>query len=247
MVFNEKTPTQQPETKLTLYYIRVSTIEQAGGAESQTRSLMEWGQKNNIKNYEVYADHGISGAKESRPALNRLMERIKEGNSAQVVCFAFSRMARSTTHLLKILEFCKLHKTRFLSVTEAIDTDSPMGICLFTILGCLAQLERELIRERVVAGLKNARAKGKIIGRVRKRNDILIHSLLDAQMSFRTIAKIANCSHGSISASKKEWAAKKAQQEALEILPIPLLPPASPSEKDVSNTDPSNSASIDSI
>jgi hypothetical protein len=90
------------------------------------------------------------------------------------------------------------------------------------ILGCLAQLERELIRERVIAGLKNARAKGKVIGRIRKRNDVLIHSLLDAGMSFRMIAKLAVCSHGSVSASKKEWLAKK--EKLLQVMPLMLGP-----------------------
>jgi len=123
-----------------------------------------------------------------------------------------------------------------------LDTNSPMGICLFTILGCLAQLERELIRERVIAGLKNARAKGKVIGRVRRRNDVLIHSLLDAGMSFRTIAKLAKCSHGSVSASKREWLAKKTQQESLiEVVPIiPLLPPATRRSDDPSDSHPSS-------
>ena len=124
--------------KLTCLYIRVSTMDQVGGAESQTRALLEWCQKNNVTNYEIFADHGISGAKESRPALNRLMERVAADDCEQVVCFAFSRMARSTTHLLKVLQFCQSHKTRFWSITEALDTNSPMGICLFTILGCLA-------------------------------------------------------------------------------------------------------------
>ena len=227
----------------TCLYIRVSTLDQVGGAESQTRALLDWCQKNNITNYEIFADHGISGAKENRPALNRMLEQVGANQCEQVVCFAFSRMARSTTHLLKVLEFCRSHKTRFLSITEALDTTSPMGICLFTILGCLAQLERELIRERVIAGLKNARAKGKIIGRVRKRNDVLIHSLLDAQMSFRTIARIANCSHGSVSASKKEWLAKKAQQEATQEIAVGpiLLGPGHDDSQSSSNSDPTPS------
>jgi len=84
-----------------------------------------------------------------------------------------------------------------------------MGMALFTILGALAQLERELIRERVMAGLKNARAKGVRLGRERKRNDVLIQSLLTAGLSFREVAKIAKCSHGSVSASKKEMLAGK--------------------------------------
>ena len=77
-----------------------------------------------------------------------------------------------------------------------------MGLALFTILGCLSQLERELIRERVRAGMKNAKAKGVRIGRERKRNDTLIHSLLEAGLSFREVSRIAKCAHGSVSAAK---------------------------------------------
>ncbi len=141
------------------------------------------------------------------------MERVQAGDCQQVICFAFSRFARSTTHLLKALEIFRSKSVRFHSITEAIDTNSPMGIALFTILGCLSQLERELIRERVIAGLKNARAKGKLIGRVRKRNSALIESLLEAGLSFREIARISRSSHGSVSAQKKEWLAKKQAHE----------------------------------
>lgn len=88
-----------------------------------------------------------------------------------------------------------------------------MGLALFTILGCLSQLERELIRERVRAGMKNAKAKGVRIGRVRKRNSMLIESLLEAGLSFREIAKISRSSHGSVSAQKKEWLKKKADAD----------------------------------
>lgn len=137
------------------------------------------------------------------------MERVEKEEIDQVIVFSFSRFARSVSHLLKALQKFKDKKVRFNSITEALDTNSPMGMALFLILGALAQLERELIRERVISGLKNARAKGKRLGRERKRNDVLIHSLLDAGMSFRAIATIAKCSHGSVSASKKEWLEKK--------------------------------------
>ena len=115
-----------------------------------------------------------------------------------------------------MLQRFKEKSVRFNSITESLDTNSPMGLALFTILGALAQMERELIRNRVIAGLQNARAKGKRIGRLRKRNDVLIHSLLEAGMSFRSIATIAKCSHGSVSAAKKEWLAKKATLQAKE-------------------------------
>ncbi len=188
-------------------------MDQVGGAESQTRALTDWASKNGIQNFEIFADHGISGAKESRPALNRMMQKVEEGRVEQVVVFAFSRFARSTTHLLKALEKFREKTVRFHSITEALDTNSPMGIALFTILGCLSQLERELIRERVIAGMKNAKAKGIRIGRVRKRNSALIESLLEAGLSYREIARIAKCSHGSVHAQKKELKKRKAQEE----------------------------------
>ena len=75
------------------------------------------------------------------------------------------------------------------------------------------KLCHECWRKRVLSGMRNAKAKGKIIGRIRKRNDSLIHSLLDAGLSFREVARIAKCSHGSVSASKKELLAKKAKIE----------------------------------
>lgn len=204
-------------SRKTFLYIRVSTLDQAQGAESQARALNEWCTRNNIMDFETFTDHGISGAKESRPALDKMMERVKNLEAEQVIVFAFSRFARSTMHLLKGLQIFKDCKTRFVSITEQIDTDSSMGVAMFTILGSLAQLERSMIQERVKAGMRNAKAKGKIIGRVRKRNDALIHSLLEAGLSFREIARISKCSHGSVSASKKELLAKKAKLEQEKI------------------------------
>ena len=198
-------------SKIVALYQRVSTQDQ--NIESQQRALLDWCSKQGIFNYEHFIDHGISGAKESRPALNQLMERVERGDIEQVIVFSFSRFARSVSHLLKALQKFKDKGVRFHSITEALDTNSPMGMALFTILGALAQLERELIRERVIAGLKNARAKGKRIGRVRKRNDALIQSLLMAGLSFREVAKISRCSHGSVSASKKEMLLRQAQEK----------------------------------
>ncbi|MBL7544980.1 MAG: recombinase family protein [Bdellovibrionaceae bacterium] len=205
-------------SKKTFLYLRVSTLDQ--GVESQARALNEWCVRNNITDYETFTDHGISGAKESRPALDKMMERVKNHEAEQVIVFAFSRFARSTMHLLKSLELFKSHQTRFISVTEQIDTESSMGVAMFTIISCLAQLERSMIQERVKAGMRNAKLKGKIIGRQRKRNDSLIHSLLEAGLSFREVARIAKCSHGSVSASKKELLAKKAKLEKDKILEL---------------------------
>lgn len=147
------------------------------------------------------------------------MKMVDNNEVEQVIVFSFSRFARSTSHLLKGLKIFKEKNTRFISTTESIDTNSPLGVALYTILGALAQLEREMIIERVRAGMANAKAKGKRIGRVKKRNSILIRSLLEAKLSYREVARIAKCSHGSVHAElvayrkEKEAAEKQKMQE----------------------------------
>jgi len=192
--------------------------------QSQMHALKEYCFRNKIDNYEMFIDEGISGAVENRPALNRLMEMVERGEVEQLLTFSFSRIARSTSHLLKILQKCKDHNTRLFSITEAIDTNSPMGMALFTILGALSQLERELIRERVRAGLAAARLRGRQIGRKKLRNSILIRSLLKNGMSFRKVAIIAKCSHGSISAEKKDMLREEAEQQERLKAQMQLLP-----------------------
>lgn len=193
--------------------VRVSTDGQQTGLESQIRALKDWCNRNQIDKYELFADEGISGAKESRPALNRLMSMVENDEVDQVIVFSFSRFARSTSHLLKGLKIFKEKNTRFISITESIDINSPLGVALYTILGALAQLEREMICERVRAGMANAKAKGKRIGRVKKRNSVLIRSLLDAKLSYREIARIAKCSHGSVHAELVAYRKEKDEAE----------------------------------
>ena len=145
------------------------------------------------------------------------MEAVRAGKVSTVIVFAFSRFARSTTHLLDALNEFKKHNTDFVSITEKIETNSPMGVAMFTILGALSQMERELISQRVRAGLANARALGKQIGRKKTRPSEVIRALLKQKMTFREIAKIAGCSHGCISAEKKEMNNElKASKTALE-------------------------------
>jgi DNA invertase Pin-like site-specific DNA recombinase len=201
------------QNRINALYCRVSTDTQQTGLESQIRALKDWCVRNQISDYELFADEGISGAKENRPALNKLMTMVENDQVEQIIVFSFSRFARSTSHLLKGLQKFKEKNTRFISITESIDTNSPLGLALYTILGALAQLEREMICERVRAGMANARAKGKIIGRTKKRNSVLIRSLIEAKLSYREIARIAKCSHGSVHA---ELVAFRKEKEAAE-------------------------------
>ncbi len=146
-------------------YARVSTDQQSTGLESQVRILKDYCEKNDIHNYEIFMDEGISGTKSSRPALDRMISAVNSGEVSSVVVYSFSRFARSTTHLLNALQIFKAKNVSFVSLTEKIDTSTPVGIAVFSILAAISQLERDLIAERVKAGLANARAKGKLIGR----------------------------------------------------------------------------------
>lgn len=206
--------------RINALYCRVSTDGQQTGLESQIRALRDWCNRNQINEYELFADEGISGAKESRPALNRLMSMVENNEVDQVIVFSFSRFARSTSHLLKGLKIFKEKNTRFISITESIDTNSPLGVALYTILGALAQLEREMICERVRAGMANAKAKGKKIGREKKRNSVLIRSLLDAKLSYREIARIAKCSHGSVHAELVAYRKEKEDSEKIKFMQL---------------------------
>lgn len=115
-----------------------------------------------------YIDIGQSGAKDSRPELNELMAGARKRKFDSILVWRFDRFARSTKHLLLALEEFRSLGIQFISYQENIDTSSPLGQALFTIVSAVAQLERDLIRERVSAGIRNARANGKELGRPRR-------------------------------------------------------------------------------
>ncbi len=216
-------------------YARVSTDQQSTGLESQVRILKDYCQKNDILNHEIFMDEGISGTKSSRPALDRMMAAVNSGEISSVVVYSFSRFARSTTHLLNALQVFKAKNVSFVSLTEKIDTSTPVGIAVFSILAAISQLERDLIAERVRAGLANARAKGKLIGRTKQRDSDLIRKLLKAGMTFRQIAVIAKCSHGSVWAEKSAMMKEQAsapQAEEQQVV-FPEVPSENPATKSV--------------
>ncbi len=129
-----------------------------------------------------------------------MMSDVRLGLIEQVIVYSFSRYARSVTHLLRALEEFKKLNVSFVSITECIDTSTPLGSAVFTILGAVAQLERDLIAERVRNGLANAKAKGIRVGRLKTRDSDLIRKLKMKGMTYREIAKIAGCSSGAVSA-----------------------------------------------
>jgi DNA invertase Pin-like site-specific DNA recombinase len=145
-------------------YARVSTnIGQS--PEMQVRELRQFCKARGWQMAEAYLDEGISGAKDRRPALDRLMADAHKRKFDAVVVWKFDRFARSVSHLLRALENFQALGIAFVSLSESLDTSTPAGKMVFTVLGAVAELERSLIGERVRAGLRNAKAKGVQLGR----------------------------------------------------------------------------------
>jgi DNA invertase Pin-like site-specific DNA recombinase len=186
-------------------YARVSTTDKGQDPEMQLRELRDYCERRKLEITNEYVDNGISGSKESRPELNRLMADANRRKFDAVLVWKFDRFARSTSHLLKALETFQSLKIDFVSLTEGIDTSTPVGAMVFTILGAVGQMERELIRERIRAGVRNARAKGKRLGRPKVTvNASVVASLRAAGRSYRAVATELGVSVGTVHASVQQ-------------------------------------------
>jgi DNA invertase Pin-like site-specific DNA recombinase len=176
-------------------YARVSTIGNGQDPSMQTRELREYIERRGWDLAGEYVDVGVSGTKERRLELDRLMADAHRRRFDVVAVWKFDRMARSVSHLLRVLETFGALGIHFVSLSEAIDTATPAGKMVFTVLGAVAELERSLIVERVKAGLRNARAKGKRLGRPKKWVDAAnVARLRAAGRSWRKIARACECS-----------------------------------------------------
>src|SRR5271167_1299131 len=148
-------------------YARVSTLDRGQDVDLQLRELREYCERRGWAVAAEFVDRGVSGSKESRPALDKLMAGGHRRDFDGVVVWKFDRFARSVSHLLRALETFNALGLTFVSLTEAVDTSTPMGKMVFTVLGAVGELERSLIVERVRAGMRTAKSKGKAIGRRR--------------------------------------------------------------------------------
>ena len=179
-------------------YARVSTLDKGQDPEMQLRELREYCQRRDWSVAGEYVDH-LSGTKDNRPELNRLMAEAHKRRFDVVVVWRFDRFARSVSHLLRALETFRSLGIEFISYSEAIDTSTPVGKMTFTVLASVAELERSLIVERVHAGLRNAKAKGKRLGRPRVAVDASKIATLRSQgASWPMIAKELGVSVGKV-------------------------------------------------
>jgi DNA invertase Pin-like site-specific DNA recombinase len=151
----------------TALYARISTSNCGQSPEMQLRGLREYCERRGWTIAGEYVDAGISGAKDRRPQLDRLMSDAHKRRFDVIAVWKFDRFARSVSHLLRALDTFRVLGIEFVSLSESLDTATPAGRMVFTVLGAVAELERSLIAERVRAGLRNARAKGKRLGRPR--------------------------------------------------------------------------------
>jgi DNA invertase Pin-like site-specific DNA recombinase len=180
-------------------YGRVSTTNHGQDVNMQTRELEQFAEARGWKLVDSYLDLGISGTKDKRPQLDRLMADAHKRRFDVVIVWKFDRFARSVSHLLRALETFNALGIAFVSLSEQLDTTTPTGKMVFTILGAVAELERSLIVERVRAGLRNAKAKGKKLGRPRVTVDAAkVASMRSQGASLRAIASSLGVSVGRV-------------------------------------------------
>lgn len=178
-------------------YARVSTTDQS--TDLQQHDLEDYCARRGWKVYAQYVDRGESGAKDSRPQLDELMHHATAKRFDAVLVWKFDRFARSTQHLLEALRHFQSLGIQFISVTEGIDTTTPMGKMVFTFLGAIAEFERALIIERTRAGVARARANGKTLGRPRAGLDPALLAGMRREVppkSYREIAALTGLSLG---------------------------------------------------
>ena len=148
-------------------YARVSTAEQTPG--NQLAVLRDFAAARAWAATE-FVDHGISGAKERRPALDALLEAARRRKIDVVVCVKLDRLARSVHHLVTLTRELEALGVDLVVLDQQIDSTTPSGRLLFHVLGAIAEFERDLIRDRVIAGIRRAKAQGKRLGRPRRHH-----------------------------------------------------------------------------
>jgi DNA invertase Pin-like site-specific DNA recombinase len=169
-------------------YGRVSTVEQ--NATMQIEELRAYCQRRQWEIVEEFTDSGVSGSKESRPALNRLLADAKRRRFDVVLVYRYDRFARSLRQLVNALAEFDALGIHFVSLHEGVDTSTPNGRLVFGIFASIAEFERELIRGRVRSGLAAARTRGTRIGRPTSTVDVAQIAQLHASgVSWREIER----------------------------------------------------------
>lgn len=171
-------------------YARVSTADKGQDVDLQLNELRSYAMARDWKIYQEYVDEGQSGGKERRPALDALLDVCRKRKVDAILVWRLDRFGRSLKHLINTLDELKGLGVSFISYKENLDFTTSTGQLLFHLLAVFAQFEKDLNKERVVAGLANAKSKGRKLGRPEKKVDpVLVKDLKDAGSSVRQIAR----------------------------------------------------------
>jgi DNA invertase Pin-like site-specific DNA recombinase len=210
-------------------YLRVSTVDQH--PETQVLDLRQMALQRGLQIVEEYVDHGISGTRARRPALDQMMADARRGRFDVVLVWACDRLARSVRHFLEVLDELNRLNLEFVSFREQLDTGGPLGRAVVVIISAIAELERSLIVERVRAGMRRARLEGRRIGRAPLNVDraaVVRHR--EHGQSLTQIAKTFHISRATVSRIIKEEretaCSKGSLQAALQIQENRLPEPA---------------------
>jgi DNA invertase Pin-like site-specific DNA recombinase len=178
-------------------YVRVSTKDQS--VDMQLNDLERYVNERAFNVFKVYRDDGISGTKDNRPGLNQLMDDARKRKFDVVLVWRFDRFARSTKHLVTALYDFRNLNIDFISYQENIDTSSPLGEAIFTIISAMSKLERDIIAERVKGGLRKAKANGVRLGRPQSdANTDKVFEYRNQNKSIREIANVMKLSRGKV-------------------------------------------------
>ena len=201
-------------------YARVSTSDQT--CALQLKELRTWVQARGWEAAGEYVDTGWSGAKASRPELDRLMQDARERKVDAILVWKLDRWGRSVANLVRSLQELRALGVRWIAITQGIDTDvtSPVGMLLMHILSSVAEFERALIQERIKAGLAAARARGVHCGRPRKIVDrVRVADLLAAGVSMRGVARQLGISLGKVQRTVSATVPKPRQMPVSKVGP----------------------------
>lgn len=179
-------------------YARVSRHDKDQNPENQLIKLREFASCHGWEVYATYVDYA-SGAKTSRPGFDKMLRDARARRFDAILIVRIDRLARSTRHLLNVLEDLRMRGVELVCTDQEIDTTTPAGKLLFTVLGAVSELELDLIRERTRDGLARARAEGKRLGR--PPSSVLMEHILELRkegLSLREIGKSVGLSHQAV-------------------------------------------------
>ena len=186
------------DTRPLALYARVSTTDQT--ADSQLDALRQYALRRGQPAIE-FVDRGVSGASRTRPALDQLLTAVRRREVSAVVTTKLDRLARSVRHLTVLAGELEALSTDLVVLDQVIDTSTPSGRLLFNVLGSIAEFERDLIRERTLAGLEAARRRGKRLGRPRALDEQgrrRVARLRTSGHSLREIGELLGVSHPTV-------------------------------------------------